>query len=164
MYIGTHATLPIAIISTIDIASIEFTKKYILPNKQLAWLALGGVLPDFLWPHFTMHQRLNSPTHTIWFLIMLLPLTYLVSKWVFKKDYIKFTLLFWLATLSHVLLDALSGGVSLFYPWGKVVGTYFIAHPNWIYFDIRFIIATIVLLCTRFLVKKKVLNNKRSNP
>jgi hypothetical protein len=96
--------------------------------------------------------------------MLLLPVAFLVSKWTVKRNFIKFAVLFWLAAISHMVLDALSGGVSLFYPWGDVVGTYFISYPNWVYFDIGFVSGTMVLLFIRFLIKKRVLNYSSSNP
>jgi len=154
MYIGTHACLPLAIVSVIDIVRIQYRKDRLLNNIQYSLLALGGVLPDFLWPHFNMHQRLTSWTHTFWFLVIFFPVVYVLSKWLIKKNVLKFTIIFWMAALLHIFADAISGGVSFFYPFGKVMGSYVISHHSWITYDIILICLTVSLIFLRHVARK----------
>lgn len=156
MYIGTHACLPVAIISSIDIVRMSFRREAILNNGQLALIALAGVLPDLLWPHFSIQQRLNSWTHTLWFLLLLMPVILLFSKWRIKKNYLKFSLIFWLAASLHLLMDALSGGIKFFYPLGDKIGSYYIPYPTWKNWEVVLISSTAILLYIRYLIRKRL--------
>lgn len=155
MYIGTHACLPVVIISSIDIVRMNFGRDRILNNGQLAFIALAGVLPDFLWPHFSMHQRLNSWTHTLWFLLLLLPIVILISRRTLKNDYVKFSLIFWMAAFLHLFMDTLSGGIKFFLPFGDIIGGYYIPHPTWKIWEIVFIGSAALLLFIRYRIKQK---------
>ena len=161
MYLGTHACLPVLIVSAIDIIRLSSKKTKFLNNRQLALIGLAGILPDFLWPHFSMQQRLNSWTHTLWFLLLLIPVVLLFARWKIKKDYLKFTLIFWIAASLHVLMDALSGGIKFFYPYGNVIGDYYISHPTWITWDIVFISSTALLLFSSFKIQTIIMKNPR---
>lgn len=150
MYIGTHVCLPVITVVTVDIIRVLRGKQKLLPNWQLFFIGIAGFLPDLLWPHLSRTGRLNSWTHTIWFLILLLPLTLLISKIIMKRKYLLFSILFWLAAVSHVFLDSISGGVRLFYPFNdRIIGNYLIPWPYWVRIDILFIIMLIVLLVNR---------------
>ena len=159
MYIGTHACLPIVVISSIDIIRLSFSRERLLTNKQLALIGLAGVLPDFLWPHFSMQQRLHSWTHAQWFLILLFPIILLISKKRVKNQFVKFSLIFWITVILHLFMDALSGGINFFYPLGNIIGGYYISHPTWITWDIVFISATILLLFFRFKIQTRIMYN-----
>ncbi len=152
MYIGTHICLPVAAIVVADIARGLKGKDKLLPNKQLFLIAIAGFLPDLLWPHFSRTGRLNSWTHTIWFLALLLPIVILISRKIVKNKFLLFSVLFWLASVLHILTDALSGGVRLFYPFNGIIGSYSVPWPMWIKSDIFFVILLAVLLVNRRIV------------
>jgi len=154
MYIGTHACIPLVIASAIDIVRLRNHKDKLLSNTQYLLLALAGVLPDFLWPHFSMHQRLTSWTHTIWFLAVLFPAVFFFSKWRFGKDALKFTVIFWMAAVLHIFMDGISGGVPLYYPFGNVVGKRYISHGAWLKWDIVLMSVTMLLLFLRYIAAK----------
>jgi hypothetical protein len=124
---------------------------------QLFLIGLAGGLPDILWPHFSLYQRMHSWTHTIWFLIGLMPVVLLLAKWKIREGYVKFSILFWLAAMSHILLDGLSGGINLFFPIIKRIGTYYISYHTWVYYDITFVCLMIVVLIQRKIVTGRVL-------
>ena len=43
-------------------------------------IAIAGAAPDVLSPHLSLHARLNSWTHNIWFLIGAIPVFYLLAR------------------------------------------------------------------------------------
>jgi hypothetical protein len=150
MYVGTHVCLPLIPIVTIDIVRVLRGKQKLLTNWQLFFVGIAGFLPDLLWPHFSRAGRLNSLTHTIWFLVLILPLVFLAARITIKQNYILFSLLFWLATVSHVFLDTISGGARLLYPLSeKISGSYFVPWPLWLKMDILFVILLTILLVNR---------------
>ena len=154
MYLGTHACMPVLIVSAIDIVRLISRKTIFLNNRQLALTGLAGILPDILWPHFSIQQRLNSWTHTLWFLLLLVPLVLMLAKWRIKQNYLKFSVIFWLAVSLHFLMDALSGGIKFFYPFGDRIGDYYIAHPYWKIWELVFIGSTSILLSIRYGIKR----------
>jgi hypothetical protein len=158
MDIITHACFPVVIVSSIEIIRHQYYKTRPINGMQLFFVGLAGGLPDILWPHFSLYQRMHSWTHTLWFLILLLPLVFIVAKWKIKEGYQKFTIMFWLAAMSHILLDGLSGGVNLFYPINKRIGAYYISYHTWIFFDIIFVCLTIFLLVQRKEIVKTLKN------
>ncbi len=136
MYLGTHACLPLVAASITDIFRVISNRKPLFSGWQLFFIALAGTLPDLLWPHMSRQARLSSWTHTIWFLIGVLPIIYLVAKKVLKKNLLVFVLFFWLAIVLHVFMDGISGGVSLLYPIYNVFGHYYIPWPLWLKIDL----------------------------
>lgn len=151
MNIIAHACLPLVIIKIADTVSPH--KSGWLSNKQLFFIAIAGILPDFLWPHFSLQQRLTSPTHTIWFLIFLIPVVYLLARWEEKENYLRFTFFFLFAYASHIALDSISGGVNLLYPIKSKIGAYFISYPTWLFYDL--ILAGLAMLLV-FIKRKSV--------
>jgi len=142
----THACLPIVLVSASDIIKSQNAKATYLPNIQYLLIGLGGMLPDVLWPHLSLNQRLNSPTHTIWFLSILLPVVIGLAKWKLKEGYIKFSIWFWVAAILHVVVDGVSGGVNVLYPLKTKIGFYVIPFTTWFIYDIVFVVITTVLL------------------
>lgn len=158
MFLGTHACIPLLSVGLVDTFRLNSKKSPVLKNKQFYLLGLAGILPDILWPHTSMHARLTSWTHTIWFLILSFPVIYLLAKKIIKQNYLTFVILFWTAGVLHVLTDVFSGEVSLFYPIQKVIGNRLIPWPVWMYSDITFVSVTIILLILRrrLLIKRFV--------
>ena len=161
MYLGTHACMPVLVVSAIDIVRLITGKTKILNNRQLVFIGLAGILPDVLWPHFSMQQRLNSWTHTVWFLIILAPVVFILAKWKIKQNYLKFSVIFWLAVSLHLLMDALSGGIKFFFPFGDRIGDYYIAHPHWKIWELVFVGSTSILIFVRYSVKRYL--HKKNN-
>ncbi len=150
MYIGTHVCLPVITVVTIDIVRVLRGKQKLISNWQLLLIGIAGFLPDLLWPHFSRIGRLNSWTHTIWFLLILLPLVLLSTRLIMKRKFLLFSFIFWLSAVSHILLDIISGGVRLLFPFNdRITGSYLLSWPLWIRIDILFVILLSILLVNR---------------
>lgn len=164
MLLGTHACIPLVTLGTIDIIRLSTNRAPLLKGWPFALVGVAGILPDVLWPHTSIHARLTSWTHTIWFLIGTFPVIWLIAKWTVRRSWRLFALFFWLAMALHIATDAISGGVSLLYPIEGVIGKYYIPWKYWIYSDIGFILVTIVLLSIRFsLLRQKKRREQSTN-
>lgn len=141
----THACLPVVLVSAAEIILNKQNKVDYLSNWQLVLIGVAGMLPDLLWPHFSLRQRMHSPTHTIWFLSVVFPIVFLLAKWKLKEGYVRFSLLFWMAVALHIAADAISGGVNLLYPISAKIGMYLIPYRLWVRSDIIFVGLTIIL-------------------
>jgi hypothetical protein len=140
----THACLPLVIVKIADTVQPNISER--LNNKQLCFIGLAGILPDLLWPHFSLQQRMNSPTHTVWFLLFLIPVVYSLARWKAKENYLRFSIFFIFAFASHIALDSISGGVNLWYPIKSKIGTYFISYHKWLLCDLLLAVTTVIVL------------------
>lgn len=150
--------MPVIAIGSADIYRLHNNKQPVLTTAQLLLIAVAGILPDLLWPHTSMHGRLTSWTHTIWFLLVLFMVVYFISKRVLNKKHTTFAVLFWFAAALHIFADAISGGVAFFYPVEKVVGARHIPYRYWLYFDLVFVTVTAIL----FVMRSRLKNYRRS--
>lgn len=157
MFLGTHACLPVIAIGTVDLVRTSQKKEPLLKNWHLVFIGIAGMLPDLLWPHTSIQARLSSWTHTLWFLIVTLPIVYFISRRWIKKKLFMFVLFFWLAMALHIFADMVSGGVSFLYPIKEVFGTYYIAWAYWIRIDLLFVTATILVYLIRAVLRKRIL-------
>jgi len=144
MYWGTHIGIPILAASAIDLLRLKKKKKRIFTDRQIHFIGAAGVLPDILWPHLSLASRHSSWTHTLWFLILLLPIVLIVSKKLSPNNWKVFSIFFVAAALIHIVLDGLAGGVSFLYPLGEVYGDYYIPWKAWFYSDLVFVTITAI--------------------
>lgn len=167
MMLGTHAALPVIGVTSLEIMRLSNNQDRLLSNWQLFFIGIGGVLPDLLWPHFSMQGRLNSYTHTLWFIILLIPITYFISKRFYSKNINFFTFSFVSAALLHIATDGISGGVSFIYPIEGVWGIWLVPFKLWMYADLTFLLLMISLIFVRHkfaknrLSKIAVMSNKK---
>jgi hypothetical protein len=103
--------------------------------KHLLIIGLSGGLPDILSPHLNLGSRYNSFTHSLWFLLAAVSVSFILA-WRFKifKALIYFCLF---ALLFHLLCDMISGGINLFAPSGEMIvkGNY-VSTRYWIPLDV----------------------------
>jgi len=131
MNIITHALAPVIIIQWLNPKLKNSNIKF------LGLMLLFGALPDLLNPHFTLEGRLLSWSHALpcW-------LTITIFLWLthrYLKSYLPLTIACFcsFAYLFHIACDAITGGVSLFYPFNKYLfGGYYIHSLLWIALDI----------------------------
>ncbi|MFW5699050.1 MAG: hypothetical protein ACOCYN_04270, partial [Planctomycetota bacterium] len=79
--------------------------------------------------HTRLDERMNSATHAVWPVLVLLGLMPPVGLWLRRLP----RPLLWgipFAWLSHLALDAISGGIRPLYPQLGPVGAFYI-HPDW---------------------------------
>jgi hypothetical protein len=157
MMLGAHSCLPVIGVTAFEVIRVIQNKPRLVTNWQLFFIGIGGMLPDLLWPHTSMAGRLSSPTHTIWFIILLAPITFLLAKKYFDKNVIAFTFFFVFAALLHIVTDGISGGVAPLYPIKAIWGMRLIPFRIWIAADIFLLLFTFLLIYLRnWLAAKKV--------
>ncbi len=152
MFWGTHIALPVLAASSIELLRLRKKKARLLTNTQIRLIGLAGILPDVLWPHFSLHSRHNSWTHTLWFLIAVYLVVLIASRRFAPSNWKVFSALFVLGSFLHILADGFAGGVSFLYPLGEVYGGKYIPWNTWLYSDIVFVAATVLIVI--FLRKK----------
>ncbi len=128
MFVATHFAVPFFV-------ALAWTRRdqprlRPLPRLVTATLCgLFGVLPDCLNVHSRLDERMNSTTHAVWPVLVLLALMPLLGLCLRRLPRV----LVWgvpFAWLSHLALDAISGGIRPLYPRLGPVGAFYI-HPEW---------------------------------
>ncbi len=131
----THALLP-AVLSSPLLPRSRPRDYYVAAGI----VALSGVLPDILTPHFSLAARYASGSHSIFayagFTILLLVLS-LASARRFPP---RLAFLASFAYLTHLFLDGIAGGVPGLYPLSRTIfGMRLIRFHSWLYFDVAFL-------------------------
>lgn len=136
LFIGTHASLPVLGATIVNAVRGRRGRGIFFSRTELLLLAAAGILPDVTWPHLSLQARLNSPTHTVWFLALLLPALLLIyRRWAPSRPRAVPTAL-WLAVTLHVVVDTVTGGTAPFFPFGERVGFSSIPFRYWALFDL----------------------------
>lgn len=153
MTIVTHALAPVLVASTVNAFSLKFQRKNIFTLKQFIAIGIAGIIPDILGMHFSLEERYNSWTHTIWFVIGIYPVCLYVARKYFHQQWILLTHMLWFAVIFHLALDLKSGGIVLFYPFGNVIGDYMIGWDYWVRTDL--ILISIMIILTVWIIYKE---------
>lgn len=130
MFVPTHFSLPVIAAEAVNIFSVKKHKKLLFNKIQILIIGICGVLPDVIDPHLFLEARYTSWTHTIWFF-----LGFLIITAPFLLKYRPLIVMCWAAAGLHLLCDMVSGGIVLFYPWGKSMGSYFFSPVYWLLLD-----------------------------
>ncbi len=146
MLIGTHIFLPVLAATAVNAASLLREKNRLFSGRDLAMIGICGGLPDLLSPHIRLSARMESWTHTVWFLAGLLLLVFLLSYRYHRAGWLRFAGACWSAAALHLLCDAIAGGIAPFYPlFSDKIGKYYIPPKMWIFIDVGVIAACCVL-------------------
>lgn len=135
----THVLAPILVVRVIHLLSERHKH---LNGWDYLWIGIAGGLADIINPHYYLSDRLTSWSHGLpfWLLFSLVILLIAViaqrsNKFKFLTVAVAFYCSF--AYLLHLFVDALSGGINLFYPlFNYNWGYYLIPFPLWIPADI----------------------------
>ncbi len=132
----THALAPVILFRLLNGRDSELTK------WDYIWIALAGASADIINPHYYLVDRLTSWSHGLpfWivFSVVLVTLAFVIAKSnKLKFISVRIAIFCSLAYLLHLLVDAISGGINLFYPvqdyfWGFSL----VPFKYWIPFDI----------------------------
>lgn len=136
MFIGTHAAVPVILAGVVNVAVYGTSGRLLLRTRHLAAVAVGGVLPDVVWPHLSLHARLTSWSHTVWFIAAILLLLVVLGRRFLQPNWQAGVLAAWLAVVLHVAIDTISGGTSPLYPLGGRIGVSTLRFHYWILVDL----------------------------
>lgn len=143
----SHAALPIIIAVAVDCRHIARTGAPLVNRWHILAIGISGMLPDVLDPHILLSDRLNSWTHTGWFMGLVTVICLGAARRVPAHHRPAF-LLCCMAICLHIVSDLLSGGVALLPPFVGVVGDYYIPVRYWLHIDLVTIVGA-YLLCWR---------------
>lgn len=149
----THALLPVLTCSLIGKRSLLTSG---LKTKEYFLIALFGAAPDLLNPHFTLAARYASWSHSLWFWATLTAVLFAI----FRTKQISGSMVVLLSTsyFTHLLCDALAGGLAWNYPFSaRVIGNYYIVATWWIPLD------AVCILIAYFKFRLPILKRKNSH-
>jgi len=136
MFDGFHALLPVTGCLAVEAVSLKCRGVRVFPDWTLPVVALFGVLPDLCSPHISLEDRYDSWSHTLLFLLVILPFCVGMTWWFPKGMRLRVAVAALLATALHLLADAFSGGITWLHPWSeRPIGDYYIQPENWLFFD-----------------------------
>lgn len=145
MLVGFHALLPVTGCLAIEVVSLKWRGVRVFPDWTLPVVALFGVLPDLCSPHVSLEDRYESWSHTVLFLVILLPICAGMTCWFPKGTRLRVAVAAWIAATLHLAADAVSGGIPWLMPWSeKPVGDYHIPPDDWLFFDAGLIALALV--------------------
>jgi len=159
----SHALMPVLAASATNIFTVKNSRQRLFSNLHLIIIGLAGAIPDIVSPHFSLSARHSSLAHTLWFLLAMYPIYLLVSKKLYKNRFLLFTNWLCLATALHLFFDSMSGGIPLFYPFGNVLGKYFIHYRYWVRIDIVILLLLRTMIILLNIIKKRTFSIQQSN-
>lgn len=137
----THALLP-AVLSSPFLPRSTRRQYYV----GAACIAVAGLLPDILTPHFSLAARYASWSHSVVPGVGFAILLFWVSLAMRTAFPFRLALLASFAYLSHLFLDGISGGVPGLYPFSpEIFGRRLIHFHYWLYFDAAFLLLSLVV-------------------
>lgn len=147
MFVITHALAPVVVANTLSAWKLTQSATTRMFSKvHLTMIGIAGASPDLLWPHWKLSARLQSPTHTLWYLFAIYPLCLLAGSWLGGRQKWLIAHSMWLAVLLHLICDAAAGGIAWLYPVSNnVVGGSFIPLPLWLLSDVFLLLASVLL-------------------
>jgi len=129
----THALIPVIVYGLMrrDVLASGTRQEKLAVARTAVIVGLVGALPDMVDPHVTLDERLKSWSHclTAWvgFSALLGLILLVAGRWLSPKLAIGLSLTY----LSHIIGDAIAGGVGWSYPFSdSVVGDYYV-RPEW---------------------------------
>ena len=156
MLIGTHTLLPVCLGLVAENASLAKGRGHVFPAWGLFAIGFFGGLPDFCTPHVSLDARYSSWSHTLWFMGAIIPVIAMIVSFFGKEGRWRLALGCWLATLLHLIGDAVAGGIPWLQPWSPhILGDYYIPAADWLWYDIGFVLLTWILVRLRPLAEAR---------
>lgn len=152
MFVITHAGLPVLAAEGIDWWWVAHDRRPRFSRGDLAVIAVGGLLPDLFSVHLTLQARHASPTHTVFFPLLLLAAVgpALLPRW---RRWLPTLTLAWLGVCLHLAADAISGGIPLLGVGHPIIGNRLVPADIWLWCDLAVVLAVwAVSFRTRYLL------------
>jgi len=147
MYVITHALAPVLLAAIADTIGLERTGLRSLRGAHFLAIGLAGAAPDLLSPHLSLEARFSSWSHTLWFLVLAVPVAVLVARRFFRSDAKAMALWMITGVLLHLTCDAIAGGIAWSYPLSPdVLGDYFVHWNWWLEIDIFHVVIVSLLV------------------
>jgi hypothetical protein len=135
MTIVSHIIYPIVAAQSANIYRVHSGKPSLFNWKQLLIIGLCGGLPDILSPHVRLADRYESFAHSLWFFLVAIFLSAMLSIKLHKYQKL---ICFCLGAITlHLVGDMIAGGINIFAPFGvMIIGKYYILPRYWISLDL----------------------------
>lgn len=160
-----HALLPVTGCLALELVSLKWRAKRVFPEWTLPTVGLFGVLPDLCSPHISLEDRYDSVSHTLLFLLILLPFCAGMTWWFPKGTRLRVAVAAMAATALHLAMDAVSGGVPWLRPWvDEPIGEYHLQPDNWLFFDAGFVLLAGAGLWLRHRLEIRAYERSLGNP
>jgi hypothetical protein len=161
MFVGTHASFPVIVATAVNAAYLKHRGRLLFQVRHLGAIAVAGVLPDIVWPHLSLHARLTSWSHTVWFLAALVPMLILFGRKLLGPGWKPAAVAAWLAVGLHLGVDTISGGTAPLYPFGGRIGIRTISFHYWIFVDL--VTVPVAILCFLWTRRKSQSTDRKSS-
>jgi hypothetical protein len=144
MFIVTHTLLPVCLGLAVENVSLATGHSHFFPRWGLVAIGAFGALPDICSPHLSLEARLESFSHTLGFLGLLLPLSAMTAVFFEKDGRWKLAIGCWLAAVLHLAADAVAGGIPWLRPWrADILGGSLIPAAHWFWYDAIFLVLSV---------------------
>lgn len=133
-----------------------------IPSARVVGLvAFCGALPDLLSPHLSLEARHTAFSHTVWAFVVCSVLVAVLA-WSLPKVFsLPISFLCIAAYGGHILCDAITGGVSLFYPLStEVQGKNYL--PYWLWITSDGLLVLYLYLVYRWLPLRRKLRKRQA--
>ena len=158
----THALIPVIAYGLMRrgvLASGTRQEKFVVARTAVI-VGLVGALPDMVDPHVTLDERLRSWSHclTAWvgFGALLGIISQVAGRWLSPMFAIGLSATY----LSHIIGDAIAGGVGWSYPFSDaVVGDYYV-RPEW-WIPLNFVCALLAYIVYRLVPRISIDRRRR---
>ncbi len=148
MFLITHVATPIIVSASVDLVRVKRLKTSLFSNSDYLIIGFCSLIPDMFWPDAYGPYRIGHTISHSFVFVLLVYLGILFITWIFNKNRpsaLKATI-FWLSCFSHLVLDAVSGGKKLFYPFSDIIiGGTLIPTQLWFIFDIGLLLGVIII-------------------
>ncbi len=138
---------PVFLAGSINLIRAGKGRKRLFSNREMMYIGLCGGLPDILSPHIRLAARMSSQTHTLWFLLAAFVFLGILCSAFPGRFRFRCAFMCWTAIALHLLADAVSGGIALFFPLDTVrTGHYYIPPVMWLPLDAAAVSITLAVL------------------
>jgi hypothetical protein len=106
-------------------------------GREMAVVAVCGILPDLLSPHIYLEARYGSSSHTLWAWLGFALIVLIAGRLWNRHFGPRLQILCIVAYGLHLACDMISGGITLFHPLSSVVyGGQLISYLMWYVSDV----------------------------
>ncbi|MGE0083871.1 MAG: metal-dependent hydrolase [Desulfococcaceae bacterium] len=148
---------PVLAAGSINLIRIKSGRERLFSNREMMYTGLCGGLPDILSPHIRLAGRMSSLTHTLWFLLAAFIFLGILCFAFPGRFRFRCGLMCGAAIAMHLLADAVSGGIALFFPLDTLgIGHYYIPPVMWFPLDVAAVSLTLAVLSFSNLMERQM--------
>ena len=164
MFVITHALVPVVTAQALALTLHAFGRRNPFRKRDYLALMVAGMMPDLLSPHLSLEDRWTSFSHTVFSLMICLPLALWSARRIAPEHPRIVAVLLYYAVFMHLLGDALSGGITWLYPWKTdIIGGRMISFNAWFAWDAWMVGVSTSLAAVRWWLDRRFLTGATEN-